>query len=272
MRKARGVGKLGVYPRVRVWLVSVAILLVIWAVYRLMDKAGSGGGTLVVIVRHGATHYAQGNRVFGMNDWDVSDLTDGGMKMVQQTAADISDMFASLGVRVVHLQSSPMARTLHTARLLSEGIEQPRVGSAIRLDRSIDSDLREIDHYDHDSFQKAAYEVFQRNLTELERQDVFFSDELRNHLDKLSTESREFVERYESGSAAKARMWGILDRLEQNPLPQDEVWLLVSHDGLIGHLVKHHFGTRTSLQRGCFVALELGSRKWVGTNDPALKK
>jgi broad specificity phosphatase PhoE len=250
----------------------------------LLAGDGSGGYTiqpttndvsdrgLIVIVRHGQTDYLMGNKEF--SDWTIEDLSRAGEARVSETGALISELLANgYPIRVV---SSPMARALHTARLIvdqlllhrnaNSGSTQDTIGA---IDKRIDRQLRELDNFNILSFRKACNEAFGHTMTEDETQTVLFNDDLLQHVTKLTGDSISFLDSVERASAARKRIFDMLETAHSDPTPQH--WILVTHDGLAGHVVREYLAPHTSLRRGsCIVIDRGGSRKLIRTNDPLL--
>ncbi len=162
-----------------------------------------------------------------------------------------------------------MARTLHTARLLKEQLS----GSGRHIERRIERRLCELDRFDMPRFKQAILEAYGRNMSEHELQDALFSDALLSQTAKLSETSAAFVQEFERAEAAKRRMMTLLDELHFSTASAapGTCWLLVTHDGLAGHLVRDHYHPKTSLERGRFIALDRDTRTLIGTNDPHLQ-
>lgn len=106
-------------------------------------------------------------------------------------------------------------------------------------------------------------------LTEDEQQRIFFNDLLFEHEESLSRESREYLDDVEHASSAKKRLLDVMQTVAAEENTTDW-WILVTHDGLVGHLV-HQGGARESCyaRRFCIFHANKSSRRTCRSNAGA---
>src|SRR3989344_2674309 len=101
-----------------------------------------GLGRHVGIFRHGAANYSQGETTLE----DAFDLNAEGIRNVRSRADEFSQY---IGLSPVIIHSSPMGRTLHTAKIIRERLQC--AGFVVRP-ITIDSDLTEVRGFEWNLF------------------------------------------------------------------------------------------------------------------------
>lgn len=213
-------------------------------------------------MRHGRTGYAHGNARFDSCETAPDDLVPSGVDDVLASARELR----ALGIAVTRIRSSPMARCLHTARLMRSQLPG-------NLVVSVEDALREVDCYDRAAFVRAAGQVRGNGsqttpvLHDEELTEIFFTDELHRKTEVLDEEARAFVKSLESCQTLSQRMLGLLD---SGALGDCE--LLVTHDGLASQLLRGSSNDMT-VRRGKFIVVRHHGTSWrvVGTNDDRIK-
>jgi len=236
------------------------------------------------LLRHGETGYRQGNASISLAE--ASDLTSNGEEDVFKSAANLG-MVLSQGTQgrpAISIHSSPTGRTLHTARLARDTLQQKDIVTVGEI--KVNQDLREVDNFDWSLFSPlvtggdVSYDSEQftvdpslTNPRGLSIATFFRSDahlslpaNARASLPQAYVTRLEIFEPYRS---VVERLHGVLASLQSQP----EHHLLAVHEGGTGDFVEALAGSKDAyLVRGRYITLEGSDHDWaaVSAQDGAI--
>lgn len=242
----------------------------------------------VDIFRHGEAKYEQ--REVPIEQ--AEDLTEEGIKEVKVSAKELADLIQPN--EEVEIWSSPMGRTLHTAKIIAETLEQNRIwlrrkGDAKGPGIKVFEQLSEIKNFSWNLFNPlitgGAVEFggrkffVDKNLTNpnnLGYPEYFTDDGIKNITSEAKAQLPEDyvqeIEGFEKFIDVTKRIMKPLSRLKKLEDKPYRV-IIVTHDSLTGFIANIFSGGKQSgLNPGEFINLERKERKLIATRVGKLEE
>jgi broad specificity phosphatase PhoE len=224
------------------------------------------------IVRHGDTEYEEGDKSVSVEE--AEDLTEEGIKQIKNTAESIAE---DIGDEEVRVWSSPTARTLHSAKIIAEVLQNK--GKNLKLEPGGDEygvrpfeQFGEVENLDFDLFEplieggKVEYkgQEFYIDKTKSNPEDLgypkyFIEDAVHKIPEKVKAQwPDEYVERIESFEKFNEVTNRLMKNLERasNARDKDYRVIIVTHDALTMFLASSFTdGSKQGLNRSEYISL-----------------